>query len=253
MKKLFLLGFAIMTFHIVALADTEIVAHRGYWKTDGSAQNSLAAYRNADRIGCWGSEIDVWITSDNVLMVNHDPTFKGVTLEKATYAEVKDLTLANGEKMPTLDEYLKVAKQGKARLVIEIKTHQDLLRQNICVDKAVELVKKHKLEKRVDYIAFSYAACLRLREKTPTNTPVYYLSGDLSPAQIKAANLTGVDYNEWVFLSNHPEWIEGCRQLGLKINVWTVDGKENLKFFLDKKVDYITTNEPEVLKTMMGK
>ena len=34
-----------------AAAQTQIVAHRGYWKTAGSAQNSLSAYRNADRIG----------------------------------------------------------------------------------------------------------------------------------------------------------------------------------------------------------
>lgn len=244
---------AFLTLSMAAMAETEIIAHRGYWKTNGSAQNSLTSYREADRVGCWSSEIDVWITSDGVVMVNHDPSFNGVTLEKATYAEAKELTLGNGEKMPTLDEYLKVAKNGKARLVIEIKSHKDLLRQNICVDKVLALVKKYKLENRVDYIAFSYAACLRVREKAPANTPVYYLSGDMSPAQIKAANLTGIDYNEWVLLNDHPEWIEGCRQLGLKINVWTVDNKERIQHFIDKKVDFITTNEPEVVKAMLKK
>ena len=31
---------------------TQVIAHRGYWKTDGSAQNSIAALVKADSIKC---------------------------------------------------------------------------------------------------------------------------------------------------------------------------------------------------------
>ena len=35
-----------------ASAQTQVIAHRGFWKTEGSAQNSIAALLKADSIGC---------------------------------------------------------------------------------------------------------------------------------------------------------------------------------------------------------
>ena len=34
-----------------AQSETQIVAHRGYWKTEGSAQNSIASLEKAIEIG----------------------------------------------------------------------------------------------------------------------------------------------------------------------------------------------------------
>lgn len=36
-----------------------IIAHRGYWQTEGSAQNSIRALELADEIRVYGSEFDV--------------------------------------------------------------------------------------------------------------------------------------------------------------------------------------------------
>lgn len=56
----------------------------------------------ADSIGCYGSEFDVWLTSDGQLVVNHDDTFKGVTFQDATAARCMAIRLDNGEQVPTL-------------------------------------------------------------------------------------------------------------------------------------------------------
>lgn len=252
MKKYFLLSLALLV-GLCAAAETQVVAHRGYWKTAGSAQNSLTSYKKADALGIYGSEIDVWITRDGTVMVNHDASYKGVTLEKATTAEATALVLSNGEHMPTLEQYLATAKQGKTKLVIEIKTHKDLWRQNVCIDKVLDLVKKYKMQKRVDYIAFSYAAVLRLIEKAPKGTEVYYLSGDKTPQELKQIGCAGPDYEQNVFLKQHPEWFDEFHRLGMKINVWTVDSDENLKHFIKAGADFITTNEPEKLRDMLKK
>ena len=45
-------------------------------------QNSLAALVRADSIHCYGSEFDVWLTTDNQLVVNRDATFKSVTMQR---------------------------------------------------------------------------------------------------------------------------------------------------------------------------
>ena len=63
-------------------AQVKVVAHRGYWKTEGSAQNSLSSLIKADSIKCFGSEFDVWLTADGKLVVDHDKTFKGANMEE---------------------------------------------------------------------------------------------------------------------------------------------------------------------------
>ena len=45
-------------------AKPKVVAHRGYWKTEGSAQNSIRALVKADSVGCHSTEFDVWISAD---------------------------------------------------------------------------------------------------------------------------------------------------------------------------------------------
>ena len=61
-----------------AVAQPKIVAHRGHWRTAGSAQNSIASWHKADSVGVYGAEMDVWMNADGGLVVNHDQTFKGV-------------------------------------------------------------------------------------------------------------------------------------------------------------------------------
>lgn len=53
--KKILLTSALVLSTYSAIAQTQVIAHRGYWKTDGSAQNSIAALLKADSIGCYGS------------------------------------------------------------------------------------------------------------------------------------------------------------------------------------------------------
>ncbi len=259
MKSL-VFGLAMLLCAGTAMADTQVVAHRGYWKApgvkknaEGSAQNSLASYKMADAVNVYGSEIDVWMSTDGVIYVNHDCVFKGCEIQKSTSKECNKVVLDNGEKMPTLKKYLKTVKKGKCRLVIEIKTHKDKAQQAKCVTGVLELVKKAKLEDRVDYIAFSARACEQLVKEAPKGTPIYYLNGDKDPATVKAMGLTGVDYHYAVLKDKHPEWLQQFKDLGLKINIWTVDDAETMKYYIDKDVDFITTNEPELLISLLKK
>ena len=81
-KKLLLASALLFSAYNVS-AQTQVIAHRGFWKTEGSAQNSIAALIKADSIGCYGSEFDVWLAADDQLVVNHDPTFKGKRMENS--------------------------------------------------------------------------------------------------------------------------------------------------------------------------
>ena len=96
----------------------EVICHRGYWDVEGSAQNSIRSLVKADSIGAWGSEFDVWMTADGVLVVNHDESYGGVVIETAKWKDLKNMRLANGEKLPTLKEMLNCGKKLKTRLIL---------------------------------------------------------------------------------------------------------------------------------------
>lgn len=251
MKRIFILMAALLV-GLTAVAQPKIVAHRGYWRTDGSAQNSITSLQKAAAVGCYGSEFDVWITADGVPVVFHDATIDGIRIEDTTFATLMNHRLQNGEFIPTLQQYLtEGSKIEGCQLILEIKGHRNEVRDKRIADVCVELVRTLGLEKKTEYISFSKVVCQRLHEITP-DSKVAYLNGELAPAQIKEMGLTGIDYNEKVFVK-HPEWLQEAKQLGVEVNVWTVDGEENLRHHVNLQgVDLITTNDPEILKGILA-
>ena len=104
-KHIFILGLLVLMGTTSLTAQTKVVAHRGYWDTEGSAQNSLTALRKAAEVGCWGSEFDVWMTADGEMVVFHDSTLgEGYDrpIVEMTAAEVCAHTLPNGEPTVTM-------------------------------------------------------------------------------------------------------------------------------------------------------
>ena len=229
---------------------TQVIAHRGFWKTNGSAQNSIAALVKADSIGCYGSEFDVWLTADNQLVVNHDSTFKGVNMQNSTAQQCTAVILDNGEQLPTLRQYLEKAGQLKTRLILELKSHKTPERETRAVESIVKMVEEMGLENRMEYIAFSRHATKEFIRLAPKGTPVYYLEGDLSPKELKEWGCAGPDYHFSVF-KRHPEWIKESHDLGMKVNAWTINDAKDMKWLIDHGVDFITTNVPVELQEIL--
>ena len=250
MKRLIFAMIAAATI-ATAAAQPKVIAHRGFWDAPGSAQNSLRALAKADSIGCWGSEFDVWMTADEKLVVNHDASFKGLTIETSQAADVTALTLSNGEHMPLLDDYLKAfAERPGIKVVCELKVHTDKRREAKAVKKVLKLMKRHKLTDRAVYITFSPEATREFVKRAPKGTEVYYLNGNWTPQQLKDEGCAGLDYSLAV-MKKHPEWIEQCHSLGLKVNIWTVNRRDDLQWCIDHGADFITTNDPLLLQQMI--
>lgn len=249
-KILFLILVTAFTFSGFA-SNPKVIAHRGYWKAEGSAQNSLRSLIKADSIGCYASELDVWITADSVLVVNHDRDINGIVIESSTSDLVLNQKLNNGEYIPTLENYLSEASKLPVRLICEIKPHENRRAEELAIRKILELVGKYDLNNKADYITFSKDGFKNLINLTPSDQDVYYLEGDYIPAQILYEGGKGIDYSLRV-LKQHPEWIGQCHQLGLLVNVWTVDEESDMKWCIDNGVDFITTNEPELLQQLIN-
>lgn len=230
---------------------TRAVAHRGYWTCEGSAQNSLTSLQKAYEAGCWGSELDIWLTADGELVVNHDAhTLDGLVIEKTDSKQLLKSKLKNGETLPSLEAYLDAGKSlAPMVLVLELKTQSTPERNIELARKVVELVKAKKMEDRVEYIAFSNLVGTELIRLAP-EARVAYLNGDKTPAELKELGYTGLDYEDRV-LKAHEDWIDAAHLLGLTVNVWTVDDEDDLRYFIDRKADFITTNEPVLLVELL--
>ena len=251
-KKLILAAAMLLTGSIAVAAQPKVISHRGYWTAPNSAQNSLASFTKADSVGVFGSEIDIWLTADDKLIVNHDRVYKGtdINMEKSTLKEITSIVLPNGENIPTLDAYLRlVAAKPNTRLILEMKSLSDLKREDLAAEKIVKALRKYNLLDRTDIIAFSINACLAFKKLMPDGR-IFYLNGDLAPRSIKKLGLTGIDYSMSVLRKN-PKWVEQAHKEGLEVNVWTVDTEEDMRYFIDLGVDYITTDYPERLQALL--
>ena len=254
MNRLFLLLLAgcLMTACSEKPAEPQVVAHRGYWKTEGSAQNSIASILNAGRIGAYGSEFDVNLTCDGALVVNHDFTYHGLKIYENTLADLRcdTLRLSNGEIIPTLDEYLEASKQyPEMKLVFELKSEGDPQYEAVALPACVEAITRLGVADRVEFISFSLSACKEFARLMPKNI-VEYLGGEIAPAELHKMGITGIDYEYNVFYE-HPEWIGEAHKLGMVVNTWTVNQEEDMRKLLELGVDQITTNEPELAQRVI--
>jgi glycerophosphoryl diester phosphodiesterase len=226
---------------------THVIAHRGAWKNTGVPENSIAALEHAIKLNCWGSEFDVHLSSDSVPFILHDHSIQGIDVEKTTAVQLNQIKLANGEPLPTLESYLLAGKNQKTtRLILEIKSSSISKERSLALTaKCVEMVHKLNVASITEYIAFDFDVCKKVKELDPSAI-VTYLNGDKSPDELVAANLNGMDYHFSVY-KKHEDWLAQSKNKKLITNVWTVNDAETMRWFIDRKVDYITTNEPERL------
>jgi beta-glucanase (GH16 family)/glycerophosphoryl diester phosphodiesterase len=235
-------------------AKNSVVAHRGAFKKNNLPENSIAALKEAIRLGCTGSEFDVRMTADDSLIINHDPHYNKLSIEKTTYAELLQFKLYNGEKIPTLREYILGAKENNTgtRLVCEIKPSEiSKERGKAIAEKTIRLFKQLGAENIVAYISFDYDILKKIAALNP-QAHTQYLNGEKSPEQLKADGISGADYHYTVFKA-HPDWVSVAKKLGIALNVWTVNDANEMDWLIANEFEFITTNEPELLFERINK
>lgn len=211
-----------------------IIGHRG----GEGVENSLGAIKNSIDKRIDYVEIDIQRTKDNYYIVNHDKTFKRVaginkSASDMTLKEIKKISLRGEEKIPEINEVLKLSK-NKINLFIELKGKTA---DKKMVDDIVKLVKKEKMEKQVVFISMRYSVIdyLKTKYKDLKTGFIYFLFlGDMS--KIKADYML---FSEDFVTENH---IEQIHRHNKKAIVWTVNSPDSMKKYLDSAVDGIITD-----------
>lgn len=225
-----------------------VIAHRGYWTTTpASGHNTLASLRSAYELGgLYGSEADFFIMADDTVVANHDATYNGTDLQTSNYQAVSG-------SLPKIEDFFDVMKEypgSETKLIIEIKSHSSETNNARVVDRIVSLVAEAGMTRRVEYIAFSWYVCRRLAEKAPAGTVIGYLNGDKTPAECKAAGVMCIDYS-MANTRKNPQYVKQAHDLGMVVNVWTVNNISDMIEFIDMGVDYISSDYPQTLKRLV--
>ena len=236
----------------------KIIAHRGFHKSEGAARNSLNALKAAQEANIWGSECDLQLTKDGEILVIHGPMHPGakdasprVDIRRSPKEDTQAILLSSGETVPTLDEYLQqLATSKSTKLIIEVKDQLTPQLETELVQKIIDLVAKYGLQEEVEYIAFRPWVTWELVRLAPKGTKIAYLNGDYSPAYCKAMGCAGIDYRFSV-LKSKKNWIKQAHDLGMYVNIWTVNKEEDIRWCIENGADYITTDDPMLVRKVI--
>lgn len=179
MRSTLITVLATLMFTAVAQDDRPIVqAHRGY--SEVYPENTLLAFEEAFEVGADRIETDLALTEDGIVVLMHDRTVDRTTdgsgpVQTLTLEELKALDAGSwkdasfsGERVPTLEEAVKLAKAYGGTLNLEIKTSgrpSYLVRDTVVA--AIKLVHEMEAEELVMFTSFDLNALAMVREQDP--------------------------------------------------------------------------------------
>ena len=233
------------------------ISHRG--ESVDAPENTIPAFKLAMERNTSGSECDIHLTRDNVLVTIHDSNTRRIgdremVVEESAYSELEMVDASNhkpeysGTKIPRFSETLKYL--GSDRLYyVEIKSGDPAV-----IDAMIdELDKAGIAPEQVVMISF-YENIVRIfKERYPERKALLLLSfrvfsnGTWAPtanqliAKLRDLNADGIDIGGHLnFIS--ADYIRRVKDAGFEFAVWTIDDENTAKAFIDLGVDAITSN-----------
>jgi glycerophosphoryl diester phosphodiesterase len=231
-----------------------IWAHRG--ASANAPENTLAAFRAAEKAGADGIELDIHLSRDGVPVVIHDDTLDRTTngrgpVADKRWSEIRRLDAGKwfsanfaGEHPPSLEEVLTLV-SDRLRLNLEIKDPR--------AGTAVLHLLAEFPRARVLVSSFDYGLLENLRREAP-NLPLAFLID--SPFWRRAFS-RAVACGAEALNPRHDRLsrtlLAACRERGLAVYPWTVDEPGLLLRMRRVEVDGVFTNDPELVAQEVGK
>ena len=184
---------------------TQIFAHRGSAGTH--PENTMAAFREAERVGADGIELDVQLSKDGEIVVIHDEDLSRTTngsgfVQDYTLSQLKELDAScnfTGEiqvqRIPTLTEVLDMYRHNYMLLNIELKNTKFLYPG--MEEKVIYLVRKYNMQDRVIISSFNHYSLVHCYQLDPEiETAPLYRDGLFRPwAYAKAIGAKAIHPN----------------------------------------------------------
>ena len=193
-----------------------------------------------------------------------------------------DQRAVDGERIPTLAVFALVRRSGNDRVRFNIETKlkpdrpDDTATPGIFVERLLDAIRAAGMERRVTIQSFDWRT-LRLVQVAAPAIPTVYLSaqqrfldniqagapgaspwtagiaaadhGGSVPRMVKAAG--GSVWSPYYRDATDPDLAE-ARRLGLRVGVWTVNAAAEMTALIDRGVDGIITDRPDLLRAVLA-
>jgi glycerophosphoryl diester phosphodiesterase len=235
-----------------------ILGHRG--ASGYAPENTRAAFLKALEMGADGVELDVQLTKDGVLIVNHDEWIDRTSdghgwIKDFTYEELKQFNFNRNfpeygrQQIMTLAEVFDIFKPAGKLINIELKT--GVVNYPGIVRKTVDLVREYGMEKQVFYSSFNHYTCLSVKKMDPEAYVGFLVSDTIIhlPDYCLKHKMDAV--HPALYLVQDTEFVKECHQKGLDINVWTVNEPEHLEMARQLHLTTIITNYPDRARSIV--
>ncbi len=229
-----------------------IFAHRGC--SGRYPENTMLAFEQAVAAHADGIELDVHFSKDGKLVVIHDEQLFRTTGKEG---RVEDYTLDELVRIqagrvfadkfghtpiPSFEQYCQYIRDKDIITNIEIKAN---LQYYEGIEEALsDAVKKYALSEKVIFSSFNWLSAVTIRRLNP-HIPCALLFEDRSIRHLAyQAKALGFDFLHPDFRLIDEEMVDECKQVGIGLNVWTVNDQETLDKLDHWGVDGIITNYP---------
>ena len=238
---------------------TLIIAHRG--ASGYKPEMTIPAYELALKQNVDGFETDVRLTKDLELVGIHDRKTgrvadRDLVVSKSTLKELRELDFSSKEpkaKVMTIREFLSLAIDSGKSLTLTIETKHVTKHHGLLEHKLNDLLTEFKLNvnqhERVKIVLMSFnpLAVLRFSKLNPLvprvqlkekSYPFLHLYPNPGNPEIVGPGIE--------LLLKRPDLITKFKDQGKKIFVWTVNSPQDMRFCLERGIDAIITNYPDI-------
>lgn len=251
-----------------------VIAHQGgdgLWPGD-----TLYAFEHAAELGADVLEMDLHITADGVLVINHDETVDRTTdgtgeIEAMTLDQIKALDAgyewsndngstfpfrSMGIMIPTLEEVFQTFPDY--RMTIEIKKTTGSMAVPFC-----NMIRAYNMQDKIVVASFYDERMAEFRQVCP-EVATSSAKDETTVFVLLSKAFLGRLYSPKFFTLQVPEesggitimtaqFVRAAHERNLRVEPWTIDDPEQMRLYIDWGVDGIMTDRPDVMLEVLGR
>lgn len=226
-------------------------AHRG--ACGYRPENTLEAFALAVEMKADGVELDVHFTKDREVVVIHDEkidrTSNGQGLVTSyTLEELKCFDFGykfygevTGVKIPTLAQVYELLAPTGLTVNVEIKSKDPEI-----AAACDAIAKKYGMENKVIYSSFDHLQLMIMKKVNPKAITAPLYGYNLINAHRYALDISAeAVHPSKSLIPNQENYVEKCHDVGVRVNVWTVNEEEDIEWCYNEGCDAVITNYPD--------
>lgn len=237
---------------------TKNFAHRGF--SGRYPENTMLAFEKAVEVGVDGIELDVHLSKDGEIVIIHDEAVDRTTdgtglVADLTLKELKQLDASatyvgvyGVNRIPTLREYFELVKDTDIVTNIELKT--GINEYPGIEEKVLEMIDEFELADKIIISSFNHYSVMRFKRLAP-EIPCGFLEESWIIDMADYATWQGVECLHPIYAAVTESYAKAAHEKGLLINTWTVNTEADMELMIDRGVNAIIGNYPDLCKAVI--